>query len=141
MFEAFWNHTKITVIVLLIINRKFTKKIFPFTSFFPFFSDNFSYPKASFRFLSSSWSLLHRRRTKANDARSSERSLHAISLFSSNFGNNISLVRMSWKWTFIGRYKNIALKMWLSPGNKSGDSFDFYLQKSIARWEPSLIDF
>ena len=27
---------------------KFTKKIFPFTSFFPFFSENFSYPKVSF---------------------------------------------------------------------------------------------
>ena len=28
--------------------------------------------------------------------------------------------------------------MLLSPGNKSRDSFSFYLQKSIARWEPSL---
>ena len=28
--------------------------------------------------------------------------------------------------------------MLLSPANKHGNSFDFYLQKSIARWEPSL---
>ena len=28
--------------------------------------------------------------------------------------------------------------MSLSPGNKSDDSFNFYLQKSIARWEPNL---
>ena len=30
--------------------------------------------------------------------------------------------------------------MLLSPGNKSSDTFNFYLQKSIARWEPSLGD-
>ena len=29
--------------------------------------------------------------------------------------------------------------MSLSPGNKSGDSFNFYPQKRIARWEPSLM--
>ena len=29
--------------------------------------------------------------------------------------------------------------MLLSPGNKKGDIFNIYLQKSIARWEPSLI--
>ena len=28
--------------------------------------------------------------------------------------------------------------MSLSPGNKSGDSFNFYLQESIARLEPSF---
>ena len=28
--------------------------------------------------------------------------------------------------------------MTLSPGNKSDESFNFYLQKSIARWELSL---
>ena len=28
--------------------------------------------------------------------------------------------------------------MSLSPGNKSDACFDFYLQKSIARWEPSF---
>ena len=28
--------------------------------------------------------------------------------------------------------------MSLSPGNKSSDSCNFYLQKDIARWEPSL---
>ena len=50
MFEAFWTHTKISIIVLSIIIRKFTKKIFPITSFFPFFSENVSYPKASFLF-------------------------------------------------------------------------------------------
>ena len=59
-------------------------------------------------------------------------------IFSSKFGGNISLVGMSWQSKCIGRYKNIALKMSLSPGNKSGDSFNFYLQKSIAQWEPSL---
>ena len=58
--------------------------------------------------------------------------------FSSKFGDNISLVGMSWLQKFIGRYKNLALKMLLLPGNKSGDSFNFYLQKSIDRWEPSL---
>ena len=46
-------------------------------------------------------------------------------IFASKFGDNISLVGMSWRWKFIGRYKNIALKMSLSPGN----SFNFYLQK------------
>ena len=30
--------------------------------------------------------------------------------------------------------------MSLFPNNKSGDSFNFYLQKSIAWWEPSLKD-
>ena len=30
--------------------------------------------------------------------------------------------------------------MSLSPGNKSGDSFNFHLQNSIARWEPSFKD-
>ena len=44
-YSTFWAHEKI--IVLSIIIKKFTKKIFPFTSFFPFFSENFSYPKAS----------------------------------------------------------------------------------------------
>ena len=56
-------------------------------------------------------------------------------IFSSKFGDNISLVWMSWQYKFIGRYKNIALKMLLSPGN----SLNFYLQKSITRWEPSFI--
>ena len=41
-------------------------------------------------------------------------------LFSSKFGDNVSLVRMSWRLKFIGRYKNITLKMSLWPGNKSG---------------------
>ena len=59
-------------------------------------------------------------------------------IFSSKFGDNISLVGMSWRKKFIGRYKNIALKMSLLLGNKSDNSFNFYLQKSIARWEPSL---
>ena len=45
---------------------------------------------------------------------------------------------MSWRYKFLGRYKNIALKMSLSLGNKSDDSFNLYLQKSIARWEPSF---
>ena len=59
-------------------------------------------------------------------------------IFSSKLGDNISLVKMSWRQKIIGRYKNIALKMSLSPANKSGDSFNFYLQESIVRWEPSL---
>ena len=49
-YGAFWTHTKIPVMVLSIIVRKFTKKIFPFTSFFPFFSETFSCPKASILF-------------------------------------------------------------------------------------------
>ena len=61
-------------------------------------------------------------------------------IFSSKFGDNISLVGMSWRQKFIRGYENIALKMSLSPGNKNGDSFNFYLQKSISRWEPSLRD-
>ena len=28
--------------------------------------------------------------------------------------------------------------MLLPPGNKRGDSFNFYLQRCIARWKPSL---
>ena len=59
-------------------------------------------------------------------------------IFSSKFVNNISLVGMSWRYKFIGWYKNIALKMSLSPAKKSGNSFNFYLQKSIAWWEPAL---
>ena len=59
-------------------------------------------------------------------------------IFSSKFGDNISLVEMNWRKKFIGRYKNNTLKMSLSPGNQSGDSFNFHLQKRIARWEPSL---
>ena len=31
--------------------------------------------------------------------------------------------------------------MSLSPGNKSDYSFNFYLQKGFAQWEPSLRDF
>ena len=34
------------------------------------------------------------------------------------FDDNISLVGMSWRYKVMGRYKNIALKMSLSPGNK-----------------------
>ena len=34
------------------------------------------------------------------------------------FDDNISLVGMSWRYKVMGRYKNIALKMPLSPGNK-----------------------
>ena len=81
---------------------------------------------------------------EANDARSSGRRLHAIYLFSrknfsSKFGDSISLVRMSelaieLYWAI----QNIALKMSLSPGYKCGDSFNFHLQKSIARWESRL---
>ena len=69
-------------------------------------------------------------------------------IFSSKFGGNISLVGMSWQSKCIGRYKNIALKMSLSPGNKSGDSFNFYLQKvspggnqTLNRFHKSLINF
>ena len=57
-------------------------------------------------------------------------------IFSSKIGDNNSLVGMSWRYKFLGRYKNIALKMSLSLG--SDDSFNLYLQKSIARWEPSF---
>ena len=35
----------------------------------------------------------------------------------------------------------ITLKISLSPGNKSGDGFNFCLQKSIFRWGPSLRSF
>ena len=42
---------------------------------------------------------------------------------------------MSWQYKFNGRYKNIVLKMSLSPGNKWDDGFNF---QSIARWEPSF---
>ena len=35
-------------------------------------------------------------------------------------------------------YWAIVLKMSLSPGNKCDNSFNSYLQKSIARWEPSF---
>ena len=48
MVEAFWTHTKILVIVLSIIIRKLTKNFFPFTSFFPFFSEIFFLPKSVF---------------------------------------------------------------------------------------------
>ena len=86
-----------------------------------------------------SWRLLHRRRTKANEMPEAGNDVCMPSLcfheniFSSKVGDNISLVGMSWR--FIGRYKNITLKMSLWPGNKS---FNFYLQKSIAWGEPSL---
>ena len=45
---------------------------------------------------------------------------------------------MIWHYKFIRLDKNIAWKMLLSPANKSGDSFNFFLEKSIALWEPSL---
>ena len=72
-----------------------------------------------------------------NDVCMSSLCFHVI-IFYSNFSDNISLVGMSWKQKFIGLYKNIALKTSLLPGNKSSDSFNFYLQKSITRWEPSF---
>ena len=48
-------------------------------------------------------------------------------IFSSKFGDNIILVGMNSRKKFIGRYKYNTLKMSLSPGNKSGDSFNFHL--------------
>ena len=108
MFKVFWTHTKIPVIVLSIVIRKFTKKIFPFTLFFPFFSENFSYPKG-FCFFFSSWRLLHRRITKANDARSGERRLHAKEFFL------LSLVIISVWWEWVGDRNllgNIKILLW-----------------------------
>ena len=141
MFEAFWAHSKIPVIVLLIIIRKFT--ISPFTSFFSFFISSFL-PKSvffGFCFLPDAFYIDVEPKLMmseaVNDVCMSSLCFQERS-FSSKFGDNISLVGMSWRQTFIGRHKNIALKMSLSPGNKSGDSFNFYLQKSIARWEPSF---
>ena len=81
-YGAFYTHTKIPVIVLSIIMRKFTKIFFPLTSFFPFFSENFSYAKTSFLLFVFFLAPSNQHRTKANDARSSERHLHAISLLS-----------------------------------------------------------
>ena len=42
------NFLQLSVKLLVCGNRKLTKRIFPFTSFFPLFSENFSDPKASF---------------------------------------------------------------------------------------------
>ena len=46
---------------------------------------------------------------------------------------------MSWRYKFLGRYKNIALKMSLSLG--SDDSFNLYLQKSIAGGNQALVKY
>ena len=143
MFEAFWAHTKIPVIVLLIIIKKFTKKISPFTSFFPFFLSSFLTKSVffGFCFLPDAFYIDVEPKLMmsepVNDVCMSSLCFHKRS-FSSKFSDYISLVGMSWRQKFIGRYKNIALKMSLSSGNKSGDSFNFYLQKSIARWKPSF---
>ena len=59
-------------------------------------------------------------------------------IFSSKFVDNISLVGMCWRQKFIGQYKNTPLKMSLSPGNKSGNRFNFYLENSVTLWKPSL---
>ena len=58
--------------------------------------------KHLFCFLFSSWCLLHRCRTKANDARSSERRLHAISIFSQKNFFLLSLVIRSVWWEWVG---------------------------------------
>ena len=143
MFKAFWAHTKIPVIVLLITIRKFTKKIFPYTSFFPSFSEIILTQTVflGLCFLPDVFYIDVEPKLMmpeaVNDVCMPSFCFYEKS-FSSKFGDNISLVGMSWRQKFIGQYKNIALKMSLSPRNKSGNSFNFYLQKSIAQWEPSL---
>ena len=102
MFEAFWDHTKIPLIVLLIITRKFTKKKIPFTLFFPFSSEIFLTQKRLFWFLFPSWRLLHQRRTKANDTKSSKRRLYAIYIFFTNEAFVLSLVIISVWWEWVG---------------------------------------
>ena len=111
-YGAFWTHTKIPVIVLSIIVRKFTEKIFPFTSFFPFFSENLSYPKIAFCFLPDVFYIdvepkLMMPET-VNDVCMSYLCFHER-IFSSKFGDNISLMGMSWRHKFIGRYMEISL--------------------------------
>ena len=102
-YGAFWTHTKIPVIALLIILRKFTKKIFPFTSFFPFFSENVSYPKASFLlffFLPDVFYINLEPKLMmpeaVNDVCMPSLCFHKR-IFSSKFGDNVSLVGMSWQ--------------------------------------------
>ena len=57
--------------------------------------------------------LLHRRRTKANDARSSEQRLHAISLFSQNNFFLLSLVITSVWWEWVGDRNLLGdIKIW-----------------------------
>ena len=54
---------------------------------------------------------------------------------------SLVIISVRWEWVGdrkIGRFKNIAFKMSLLPENKSGDSFNFYLQKNIVWCESSL---
>ena len=102
-YGAFWTHTKIRVIVLSIIVRKFTKKIFPFTSFFPLFSENFFIPKSvffAFCFLPDAFYIDVEPKLMmpeaVNDVCMPSLCFHER-IFSSKFGDDISLVGMSWQ--------------------------------------------
>ena len=99
MFEAFWAHTKIPVIVLLIIIKKFTKKISPFTSFFPFFLSSFLTKSVffGFCFLPDAFYIDVEPKLMmseaVNDVCMSSLCFHKRS-FSSKFGDNI----VWWEW-------------------------------------------
>ena len=102
-YGAFWTHTKIPVIVLSIIVRKFTENIFLFTSFFPFFSENFSYPKIvffAFCFLPDAFYIDVEPKLMMPEA-VNDICMPSLCfqerIFSSKFGDNISLVGMSWR--------------------------------------------
>ena len=120
MYEAFWTHTKIPAIGLSIIIRNFAKYIFPlFSQTFSFpFSENFHYQKRLFCFLFSSWRLLHRHKTKACDARSSERRLYTIYLFTQKNFFLLSLEIMSVWWEWVGDRNflgDIKISPWKCP--------------------------
>ena len=100
-YGVFWTHTKILVIVLSITVRKFTKKIFPFNSLFPFFSENFFLPKSVFFvfcFLPDAFYIDVEPKLMmpeaVNDVCMPSLCFHEI-IFSSKFSDNISLVGTS----------------------------------------------
>ena len=151
MLETLWAYTKILIIILIIftiILINFLKKIFLFTSFFPFFRKEFWNPETSLGFFILLFFFyrrpLKRRLANAKDARSRARCLYATVCFYLfkkivfEFRDNIFLVGTAWRQTFVMTIRNLSGYMKISPGNSLGDSSTFCCHESTARWEPSF---
>ena len=148
MLETLWAYTKILITIFTIILINFKKKIFLFTSFFPFFRKEFWNPEMSLGFLIIFFFYrgpLKRRLTNAKDTRSRARCLYAIACFYFfwkkivfEFDDNVFLVGTAWRQTFVMAIKNLSGDIKISPGNTLGDSFTFCRNESIVRWEPSF---
>ena len=148
MLETLWAYTKILITIFTIILINFKKKIFLFTSFFPFFRKEFWNPETSLGFLIIFFFYrgpLKRRLTNAKDTRNKARCLYAIVCFYFfkkrivfEFDDNIFLVGTAWRQTFVMVIRNLSGDIKISPGNSLGDSFAFCRHESIVRWEPSF---